>query len=136
MVALQRLSNKATSADVSAVLKADGAVIIENLVDAGLLDQIERECRPFIDATPRGKDGFSGHNTTRTGALVSRSAGCRELIMNPLVLETARSWLGPYSERIQLNLSQIIRILPGQKAQPLHRDRWAWGGDGAKQGGS
>lgn len=127
MAELQRLTNQARVEDVTDVLKQDGAVIVENLVDRALLDQVEAECRPFVEATPRGQDGFSGYHTTRTGALVSRSVGCRELVMNPLVLETARGWLGPYCEKIQLNLSQIIRILPGQEAQPLHRDRWAWG---------
>lgn len=127
MAEIKRLDANVTADDVQGALKEHGAVIIEKLVGDDLLNQIESECRPFIEATPRGQDGFSGYNTTRTGALVSRSAGCRELIMNPLILETARGWLGPFAEKIQLNLSQIIRILPGQEAQPLHRDRWAWG---------
>ena len=35
--------------------------------------------------------------------------------------------LKPNCDRYQLHLSQVIRIMPGQSAQPLHRDRWAWG---------
>ncbi|MGB0919911.1 MAG: phytanoyl-CoA dioxygenase family protein [Alphaproteobacteria bacterium] len=127
MPKLQRLNNTATPQDVTEVLQADGAVIVEKIIDSNLLAQAEQECRPFIDATPMGKDGFSGYKTTRTGALVSRSAACREIILNPLILETAETWLKPFAEKVQLNLSQIIRILPGQEAQPIHRDRWAWG---------
>ena len=33
----------------------------------------------------------------------------------------------PNCERYQLHLGQVIRIMPGQAAQPIHRDRWAWG---------
>ena len=29
----------------------------------------------------------------------------------------------PYTDKIRLNLTQIIRLLPGQGAQELHRDR-------------
>lgn len=50
--------------------------------------------------------------------------------MHPLVLGAANAVLGPYCERIQLNLTQVITILPGQAAQPLHRDRFVWGGRG------
>lgn len=52
------------------------------------------------------------------------------MVMHPLVLGAANAVLGPYCERIQLNLTQLITILPGQTAQPLHRDRFVWGGRG------
>ncbi len=48
--------------------------------------------------------------------------------MHPRVLEMANAFLSPWTNRIQLHLTQVIRILPGQGAQPLHRDRLAWGG--------
>ena len=32
-----------------------------------------------------------------------------------------------HCERYQLHLTQIIRLRPGQGAQAIHRDRWAWG---------
>jgi ectoine hydroxylase-related dioxygenase (phytanoyl-CoA dioxygenase family) len=48
--------------------------------------------------------------------------------MNRLILGGAQAFLGPFTDRIQLHLTQVIRILPGQGEQPLHRDRLAWGG--------
>jgi hypothetical protein len=33
--------------------------------------------------------------------------------------------LKPNCERYQLHLGQVIRIMPGEKAQMIHRDRWA-----------
>lgn len=48
--------------------------------------------------------------------------------MQPLVIGLANRFLKPYTNRIQLHLTQTIRIQPGQGTQPLHRDRLAWGG--------
>lgn len=36
--------------------------------------------------------------------------------------------LAPYTNKIQLHLTQVISIGPGQGKQPLHQDRLAWGG--------
>lgn len=118
------------SVDVDAVLTAierDGAVILRNAIPPPALDVLRREVWPYIEATAPGRDDFAGRLTTRTGALVARSPACRELILHPLVLEAAKRFLAPYCERIQLHLSQVIRLRPGQGAQALHRDRWAWG---------
>ena len=48
--------------------------------------------------------------------------------MHPRILELANTFLAPWTNRIQLHLTQVIRLMPGQGAQPLHRDRLAWGG--------
>ncbi|MCH1542721.1 MAG: phytanoyl-CoA dioxygenase family protein, partial [Alphaproteobacteria bacterium] len=58
---------------------------------------------------------------------VMRSEKCRALVMDERILEPCNAFLGPYCEKVQLHLTQIIRIRGGQKAQPIHRDRWAWG---------
>ena len=109
-------------------VKADGAVIIDDLLDEARLDALRSELEPWVEATPGGRDDFTGRRTTRTGALVARSSACREVVMEPLVLALANDFLAPFTNRIQLHLTQVIRIQPGQGAQPLHRDRLAWGG--------
>jgi ectoine hydroxylase-related dioxygenase (phytanoyl-CoA dioxygenase family) len=86
------------------------------------------EINPYIEATDPGRDSFSGFSTTRTGALAARSAQCRELIMHPAILAACDKFLLTACDRYQLHLTQVIRIRPGQAAQPLHRDRLAWGG--------
>jgi len=48
--------------------------------------------------------------------------------MHPTITDLARDFLEPFTEKIQLHLTQIINIRPGQGAQPRHRDRLAWGG--------
>src|SRR5579871_1715665 len=86
------------------------------------------EIDPYIEATPPGRDSFTGFSTTRTGALAARSAQCRELIMHPAILAACDAFLLRACDRYRLHLTQVIRIRPGQPAQPLHRDRLAWGG--------
>lgn len=109
-------------------LKTDGACILEGALSADGLAQMKSECMPYIDATDDGRDDFVGRKTTRTGALVARSAACRDAVMHPNIVAGAKTFLKPYCETIQLHLTQFIRIKPGQGVQPLHRDRLAWGG--------
>jgi ectoine hydroxylase-related dioxygenase (phytanoyl-CoA dioxygenase family) len=109
-------------------LKTDGACILEGVLNADGLARMKAECMPFIDATETGRDDFTGRKTTRTGALVARSAACRDAVMQPAIVGGAKAFLAPYCETIQLHLTQFIRIKPGQEVQPLHRDRLAWGG--------
>lgn len=85
------------------------------------------ELRPYVEATAPGQDGFTGFKTTRTGALVARSPGCRKAILDRRIRAICDQVLLPNCDRYQLHLGQLIRIMPGQAAQPIHRDRWAWG---------
>ncbi len=126
MPTLKSLPASTGEAEILAALNRDGAVIVADLMSTGLADQIVQETGPFIDASPVGSD-FTGHQTRRTGALAARSAGCCELILNETMLAGANAYLGPFCDRIQLHLTQTIHIMPGQRAQYLHRDRQAWG---------
>jgi ectoine hydroxylase-related dioxygenase (phytanoyl-CoA dioxygenase family) len=127
MTKLTTLPGTASTEEILAVIKEDGAVVLRDLIASSEVDRLLDETRPYIDATRRGADAFTGFQTTRTGALVARSSACRDLILNGSVLEAARQFLAPYCARIQLHLGQIIRLMPGQPQQEIHRDRWAWG---------
>ena len=108
-------------------LKSDGALVIDNILTEKFVNQLRKETDPYMEVTNNGQDGFGGRLTTRTGGLVSRSEKCRELIEDNLILGLCDEFLLDYCERYQLHLTQIIRIRPGEKAQVIHRDRWAWG---------
>ncbi len=125
---LKYLPASAAPEALADALKTDGACIVEGLLSSHDLTRMKQECMPFIDATDMGRDDFTGRKTTRTGALVARSAACRDAVMNPAIVNGAKTFLAPYCETIQLHLTQFIRIKPGQEVQPLHRDRLAWGG--------
>ncbi len=108
-------------------LKCDGGIILDNVIPAADALAILAELRPFVETTETGVEDFGGMATSRTGALIARSARVREALLNPRVLEMADRLLLPFCERYQLNLTQLIRIMPGETTQMLHRDRWIWG---------
>ena len=114
--------------DIVNVLREDGACVLKDVMDDDLSRRLGSELGPLIEATPTGRDDFTGRLTGRTGALVARSEASRELVMHPTITDLAREFLQPFTEKIQLHLTQIINIQPGQGAQPRHRDRLAWGG--------
>jgi len=122
---IPRFSSSATGTDVAAGLAAEGCAIVERVVPRSVLEQAERELRPYVDATSCGSDDFAGRRTRRTGGLIARSATCRELVMHPLVLETVGVVLGHVTS-FQLHLTQVIAIGAGEPAQTIHRDQWAF----------
>ena len=119
------LPSDADPDEVAAAIGRDGAVVVDGVAPAALLARIESELRPYLDATPTGPDDFSGDRTRRTGSLIARSPACRELVMHPLALGAARTFLG-HATNIQLHLTQAIAIGPGETPQPIHRDQWAF----------
>jgi ectoine hydroxylase-related dioxygenase (phytanoyl-CoA dioxygenase family) len=124
---LQTLPSSASTEAILEVINKDGAMILEGVLSAEEIAQFRQELDPYMEATANGTDDFTGRSTTRTGGLVSRSEQARQMIMHPTVLAAANQFLEPYCQRIQLHLSQIIRLKPGQGKQEIHRDRWAWG---------
>src|SRR5215469_4765610 len=128
MPSLQHLAADAPAAEIARLLDADGALILDNVLAPADVARVKAEIDPYVEATPGGRDGFTGHQTTRTGALVARSPACRELVMHPAILAACDAFLKRACDRYQLHLTQVIRIRPGQPRQTLHRDRLAWGG--------
>lgn len=125
VAALTRLAADASAAEVAATVAAEGACIVERLAGPEVMDRLEAELRPHLEATPLGPDDFSGRNTRRTGALAARSATARELLTHPLVLGAVEGLLADATS-FQVHLTQIIAIGPGEPAQPVHRDQWAF----------
>ena len=113
--------------EVLKVLARDGALILDDMLTPESTDAFRDELRPYVEATQPGRDGFSGRKTTRTGALVARSPIARTAVMDPRIRALCDGFLLPNCQRYQLHLTQLIRIMPGQPAQAIHRDRWAWG---------
>jgi len=127
MPTLETLSADTDINTLLAILERDGALILKDAASADQMAALWQEVKPYVDTTELGGDVFSGHLTTRTGGLVARSAGCRELILNKTIDQLCHEFLHPNCSRHQLHLGQVIRIMPGQTKQAIHRDRWAWG---------
>lgn len=127
MPELAHLSAEAAAADVVRILERDGALILDDAIPVAQVEALVAELRPYVEATAPGRDTFTGARTTRTGALVARSPRTRPLVMDGRILSLCDAVLKPNCHRYQLHLAQLIRIMPGQPAQAIHRDRWAWG---------
>ncbi len=124
-MSIKHLPASANGDEVAAVLEQDGVVVVDRVVSPVTLDEVAQELRPWMEATRPGPDDFAGRRTRRTGGLVARSPKCRDLVMNPLVLATNRKFLSQATS-FQLHLTQVIAIGPGEPAQQIHRDQWAY----------
>ncbi|MBW0149715.1 MAG: phytanoyl-CoA dioxygenase family protein [Phenylobacterium sp.] len=127
MPELVHLPADAPTAAMAEVLDRDGALILDRVLTPEAVAGMVAELSPYVAATPAGRDGFTGVRTTRTGALVARSPAVRDAVTDPRIARMCEHLLKANCERWQLHLTQLIRIMPGQGAQPIHRDRWAWG---------
>jgi len=124
-VPIEHLPATTSPERVTEILRRDGCAVVERLVPAASMRAALDELAPWLEATPTGRDDFSGRRTTRTGGLVARSPLCRALVQHPLILgATKQLLLGATS--FQLHLTQVIAIGPGEPGQPIHRDQWAF----------
>ncbi len=121
-----RLPASASVDAIESALRAAGCVVVERVVDDAFLDRLDAELEPYVSATPTGADDFTGVRTRRTGALLARSVSFRELAAHPLVLGALDRVLGDHATSYQLHLTQVIEIGPGEHAQVIHRDQWAF----------
>ena len=126
MPELQHLPADADARTIVAAVEQDGAVILDNVISPEFIAALREETDPYMDNTSNGKIP-SGFSTTRTGGLLIRSEKCRQLIEHETILNPCREFLAPFCEKVQLHLTQIIRIRPGETTQAIHRDKWAWG---------
>ncbi len=109
--------------EVHALLRQHGAIRVLNLVDGATMDRVEAELAATVESTPGAQEGepnaaFLGYKTRRISGLIAKSATCGELAINPFVLKVLEHELGPF----QLHVSQAVCLMPGESAQPLHRD--------------
>jgi hypothetical protein len=122
---IEHLSSSSSPQDIAHVLDRDGVVVVDRVVGPAVMDRVREELAPWLAATPTGHDDFSGRRTRRTGALIARSPACRDLVTHPLVTGTVGCALA-HATNFQLHLTQVIAIGPGEPAQMIHRDQWAY----------
>jgi hypothetical protein len=122
MVQMRTVQSATDVTAIMQILDTDGAVIVSGLIPPKHYRSLQEELDRQFDQAPFCRGLFYGERTKRIHSLVSKSSICRQLIIEPLILEIMNAALGPYCERIQLNLTQGIQIWPGELAQILHRD--------------
>ena len=117
-----------TNADVCGLL-GDGYEILRGAVEPDFIAEVEADLADLFERTPFCEGGFYGERTKRFGRLLIRSPGIERLVRQPDILALAEAALGPWCERIQLNLAQAIELHPGALAQFPHRDQDMWQGE-------
>lgn len=131
---LQRID----ASDIEDLKKAiidDGAVIIKNFTTPELVDQVNTDTRPYLDADKPWMGAMFPPETRRCARLVSRSKTVREkwLVSQALheltecfLAKTTSCYYGAekhtYTTHPIVNISLTIETRPGSKAQRLHRD--------------
>ncbi|MGH8176106.1 MAG: phytanoyl-CoA dioxygenase family protein [Steroidobacter sp.] len=108
------------------LLRSNGYVIFDRLISRETVDCISNELEPWFAATPRCRGDFYGWNTTRFGALLLKSPAIHALVLHELMLSIMEAVLGPHCDWHQLNLTQAVRIHPGERQQVPHRDEEMW----------
>lgn len=122
---IEHVSPDTSAEEIHALLARDGALIVDGLASSEVVDSIQSEMTPHIDATPGGADNFTGRNTKRTGALIARSPQSHQLVQHPLILDVTSRLLSR-AKNFQLHLTQMISIGPDSPGQAIHRDEWAF----------
>lgn len=122
---IETLPSDCSAEAVSGALARDGCVVIEALATRDAMDQVGREMAPHIESTPLGRESFVGRQTRRTGGLIPRAPASHALLEHPLVLDAVGQVLA-HATTFRLHLTQVISIGPGETAQPVHRDQWAF----------
>ncbi len=109
-------------------LASHGYCVIPGALPAATIVALDADLDPHFEAQPCSVGAFYGEHTKRFGGLLKRSAHAEALVRHSLILEIADAVLGPWCDRIALNLTQAIEIGPGAPRQFPHRDQDMWGG--------
>jgi ectoine hydroxylase-related dioxygenase (phytanoyl-CoA dioxygenase family) len=88
-----------------------------------IIDTVKQQLRPYFDKEGLETESeFNGYKTLRVGGTLARSTKSADIIGHELVMAIMDSLLLPHCLSYQIGSTTAIEILPGEKAQMLHRD--------------
>ena len=120
--AIEALHVSSSAAEIDAVLKRDGCVIILNAMQHTQVDAMLADLAPFIDAKPTGTGNFTGFETKRVHSLFTKTKKVQDFVAHDKVLAMVDLALLPYCQSYTSQSNSITVIGPGESVQPLHRD--------------
>jgi len=128
------ISGKTSAAEVSEILNRDGAVIVLEAAEAGMVSALNADLDKFVEEFGVGLRhptndffvDFYGASTVRIDGLPAKSSSFLDIMQLPLLQGVADILLKPNCEDYLLNTAQLIEIRPGETAQLIHRDELAW----------
>jgi ectoine hydroxylase-related dioxygenase (phytanoyl-CoA dioxygenase family) len=107
---------------INEILEKDGCIVIEGVLGARDVETLAAELAPHFDEVPNCAGDFYGYVTKRVSGLAAKSPVCQSMIINPAILAVMDHFLLKGCRGYHLNLTQAIRIGPGEPQQVIHRD--------------
>ena len=125
---LTSLPSSAAAHDVHRALSADGALIIEDLLDEQTVNQINAELDTALSGPQLGMqdDKVVGQSRRLNATLRHSPTMVKNVVAHPVLIDAAESVLLDHSDTLQL-VSVASEVVPGEDSQMLHRDDWNWG---------
>lgn len=133
---LQRLPASAPEQDIVDALERDGAVIVEDLLDADVLARFNAELDPFLEVAVPAKDRrflndvvqwFFGAETRDVTGVAGRSrVFATEILTHHVYRAVCDAILLPSCASYQLNIAHVLDRGPGSEPQVPHRDELVW----------
>ena len=135
-MALQHVPADAAAHLVVEALEADGAVIVEGLLDADVLARFNAELDPLLDVAPVAKDRdflnpavqwfFGAQTRDVTGVAGKSRVFATEILTHPMYRAVCDAILLPSCATYQLNIAHVLDRGPGSEQQLVHRDELVW----------
>ncbi|KAK2007826.1 phytanoyl-CoA dioxygenase [Colletotrichum eremochloae] len=132
---VQKIPADSPMEDIIYLLKRDGGVFLKNLIPVADVEKAYEECRERLENDVEWNGSFFPKQTQRASALLALSPTyAKTQVMNPVYQQvcnhflTTRSWFWWGNEKKEsvskpyVHSCTAMRIRPGGKAQPLHRD--------------
>lgn len=122
MAELRTVKASTEQAVINDILERDGCVVIEGVLNALQVQALAAELAPHFDEAPDCAGDFYGYATKRVSGLVAKSPSCQAMVIHPAILSVMDHFLLKGCRGYHLNLTQAIRIGPGEPQQVIHRD--------------
>ncbi|MBR0696577.1 phytanoyl-CoA dioxygenase family protein [Bradyrhizobium lablabi] len=116
---MQKINERIPSDKIIADIHTNGFAIVENVIEEQALRRIKTEMSSLFELASFGENEFHGYRTRRIHGLLAKTRALDVLVMHPVALVVAEAILGA---EFQLSIGVGIEILPGESAQPLHRE--------------
>ena len=130
---LRHLANDAPLDHIITALDDDGAVVIDEMLDAALLARFRHDMEvaasTFEAGSRSGQEAvqhFWGDVTKRFTRLAARSSAFIDILLHPTLLGVADALLLANCSSYWMNTGQMMIIGPGEAAQVVHRDADNW----------
>ena len=106
-----------------AQVQRQGYAVLPGVISARDLELFRKALEIIEKPARHGDNEFAGRRTIRSHNLLGKTRIFDALISDPRILAIVEGILG---RQIQISITALIKILPGETRQPLHQDDGLW----------